>query len=297
MSDPTNLPAVVGDDVEITSETLNLPGGQAALFEDPQRLLTADIQDLDRVAHHVASEAKPLLAQIRRVAGLIAWAYRCRLSDGDYGDWEKGYAARLGVKPPTLATWRDAVCRSDGLQLPAASALRSEAARAAKLALKNRASGADQRKQDAPDPAKPAPPPTGRADPTPAGNPVAEKLASPEPGPTPADEGPAPPDTPVETPVLVLPQQPTAEHVKTVIVWLASRGPENCSKVPLPVLDRLISLAASLAQAHSRDIPGYRPRVGTVTQPKGQCDHAKRKVSRSSGVVICEGCGAVNPPR
>lgn len=116
---------------EAVSPTSILPAlpGQAALFDDPRRLLTLPLPELRQVAAEVARESSSVLARVRRANGLVAWAMWYQSSELAYADWERGQAEELNVSPHTLRRWRRDVVAAESLPVPAVAALRSEAAR------------------------------------------------------------------------------------------------------------------------------------------------------------------------
>lgn len=106
-----------------------LPDGQAALFEDPRRLLGLEVSELRQVGAEVARESGSVLARVRRANGLVAWAMWYQSTELAYADWERGQAEELSVSPHTLRRWRRDVVTAESLPVPTVAALRAEATR------------------------------------------------------------------------------------------------------------------------------------------------------------------------
>jgi hypothetical protein len=102
---------------------------QAALFDDPVRLLAVEVSDLRKLAVAVAHDSGSVLARVRRANGLIAWAMWHQLSELAYAEWERDHAAELDTPAPTLRRWRRDVVAAGNLAMPATAAVRSDAAK------------------------------------------------------------------------------------------------------------------------------------------------------------------------
>lgn len=108
-----------------------VPDGQAALFEDPRRLLALEPAELRQLGAEVAQESGSVLARVRRANGLVAWAMWYQSTELAYADWERAHAEDLRVPPTTLRRWRRDVVDAESLPVPAVGVLRSEAAKKA----------------------------------------------------------------------------------------------------------------------------------------------------------------------
>ncbi len=125
----SNLPVAQAD------ATLDLLGGQAALWADPRQLLDFDDASLRHLAAEVGHEAGSVLAQVRRAVGLVAWAAWYRMTEKDYRAFAEGLAGDLDIEVETLRNWRRAVVRTDKLPVPGVAGLRAgEAAKGRKTA-------------------------------------------------------------------------------------------------------------------------------------------------------------------
>ena len=102
-----------------------LPDGQAALFDDPRRLLALEPPELRQVGAEVARESGSVLARVRRANGLVAWAMWYQSTELAYADWERAHAEDLGIPPTTLRRWRRDVVDAESLPVPTLAALRS----------------------------------------------------------------------------------------------------------------------------------------------------------------------------
>ncbi len=118
------------EQVTPTAVLVTLPDGQAALFDDPRRLLTLDVADLRLLGVEVARESGSVLARVRRTNGLIAWAMWYQSTELAYADWERSHAEEIQQAPSTLRRWRRDVVAANDLPIPALAAVRSEAAKA-----------------------------------------------------------------------------------------------------------------------------------------------------------------------
>jgi len=103
----------------ITADTPGVQGlGQAALFNDPRQLLDMNPASLRALAAEVAHEAGPVMAQIRRMIGLVCWAIRAQVPEGEYGKWVAGYSELVGVSARTLDRWRSDAMKASGIMNP-----------------------------------------------------------------------------------------------------------------------------------------------------------------------------------
>lgn len=114
-------PAEVGSIVPATPT-------QAALFDDPMRVLALDAAELRLVGAEIARQVHPTLAEVRRLVGLVAWAMRTKVPAGEYGKWAEGYAEMVGVSVRTLGDWRAKVEKSAGVISPFSSPRERETA-------------------------------------------------------------------------------------------------------------------------------------------------------------------------
>ena len=80
---------------------------QAALFADPDSLLTIEVDDLRKLATAVGQRTVGMLEEIRRYVGLLAWAGWHRIPRKEYTAYVAGLAQDAGVSPRTVETWRD----------------------------------------------------------------------------------------------------------------------------------------------------------------------------------------------
>lgn len=108
--------------------TLAIPGVQSSLFGSPLELLEVDDAELRRVAALVGHEAGSVLAQVRRMAGLVAWAAWYRMDEKGYREFAGGMATDLGIEVETLRKWRRAVVTRENLPVPGVAGQRAEAA-------------------------------------------------------------------------------------------------------------------------------------------------------------------------
>ncbi len=107
------------------------PDHQAALFEDPLRLLALDVADLRLLGVEVARESGSVLARVRRANGLVAWAMWYQSTELAYADWERAHAEDIQTPPTTLRRWRRDVVEAGNLPMPAVAAARAAATNAA----------------------------------------------------------------------------------------------------------------------------------------------------------------------
>ncbi len=98
-----------------------LLGGQTALFDDSDQLLSLSDVQLRRLAVAVGEDAESGLAQMRRRFGLLAWAGWLRFEGSGYEDFVVALARYVGVNPRTVKSWRDAVVEKDSLAVPPAT--------------------------------------------------------------------------------------------------------------------------------------------------------------------------------
>jgi hypothetical protein len=105
-----------------------LLGGQAALFDDPRLILQWDDAFLRSVAANIGKEGGSILAQLRRAAGLVAWAAWHRFDDKTCEAFLRGIADNLGVSVRTVREWRKVVIDKETLPIPALAAARSDEA-------------------------------------------------------------------------------------------------------------------------------------------------------------------------
>ncbi len=92
--------------------------GQLAFIQNPSDLLEKSPAELRRFALQLAQEARPAMAEIRRYVGLICWAMRSKVPQGEYTVWVDAYAVELGVSIRTLYDWRAAAEKKAGIASP-----------------------------------------------------------------------------------------------------------------------------------------------------------------------------------
>lgn len=105
--------------------------GQAALFDDPLRILALSDGDFASLVGAVRQHAGSVLAEVRRYVGLVAWGAWHRYDEKRYREFVADFAQRLGVEPRAVLDWRRAVTKADNLAYPTVAALRSAAAKGA----------------------------------------------------------------------------------------------------------------------------------------------------------------------
>lgn len=98
---------------------------QAALFEDPTRLLNLSDGDMMQLVHGLLVELGAVMPGIRRMVGLVAWAQWHRIPDGKYHGWLDDTANVIGVDAQTIVAWRRKVTKAESLALPTAAEQRS----------------------------------------------------------------------------------------------------------------------------------------------------------------------------
>lgn len=108
--------------------TPDLLGGQATLFDDPTKLLTWDESVLRNIAANLGREGGSLIAQLRRAAGLVAWAAWYRFPEATYREFAAGLASSLGIEVETLRKWRRSVVSAEKLPVPGVAGQRADAA-------------------------------------------------------------------------------------------------------------------------------------------------------------------------
>lgn len=139
---------------------------QAALFEDTELMLTLDQESFGNLVALVVDAGKPLIAAIRRHAGLVAWAAWHRYNDKQCREFYEGMAERLGIKVATLRDWRDATVEHQGLSIPILAQTRSDAAKKGALEAASRRELPGQTPGAGINPAFSAPIPTSSAEAT-----------------------------------------------------------------------------------------------------------------------------------
>jgi hypothetical protein len=92
--------------------------GQLAFIQNPSDLLEKSPAELRRYALQLAQEARPAMAEIRRYVGLICWAMRSKVPQGEYTAWVDAYAVELGVSVRTLYDWRTGAEKKAGIDSP-----------------------------------------------------------------------------------------------------------------------------------------------------------------------------------
>lgn len=104
--------------------------GQAALFEDPSRLLQLGDGEWALLVAQAKIATGPTIAQLRRVGGLLAWAGWHRLPERNYSGLITDLADHFGVDDSTIRRWRRQVVAAEHLAVPAVAAAQVAEARA-----------------------------------------------------------------------------------------------------------------------------------------------------------------------
>lgn len=98
-----------------------------SLIEQPMKLLQLPETAFTSLVDDFIAQGAPLMKAVRRGAGILAWAARHKLRDGEYGPWLHRLAEELGQHEDSVIRWRDQVTSEMGLPVPAATKERSRA--------------------------------------------------------------------------------------------------------------------------------------------------------------------------
>jgi len=107
------------------TEVVIMGSAQAALFDDPTRLLNLSDGELAKLTLALHDHLGGIMPTLRRQVGLVAWAEWHRRTDGKYHAWLDDTAKLLGVDTQTIIRWRRSVVRAEGLVVPTAAQQRA----------------------------------------------------------------------------------------------------------------------------------------------------------------------------
>ncbi len=252
---------------------LDSMGGQAALFDDPARLLGLADAELRQVASSLVREGGSIMAQIRRTSGLVAWAGWHRFGDKAYEEFVAGIAEGLGVGVQTVRAWRHAVVQREGLALPALPAARSAEASTRRKPAGQGGSVSTFITKTPPIPAASAESPRLAAHVT-----VAAVNAN---GTSPAS---APTPIPARNPT----GAPPSDRAQAAAVVLAMREVEPSDAGPALARED----AEFLRQWTARTLAAWKASQSAAPAPTG-CPHPKARLRHAGYAIICDDCGTV----